>query len=139
MSRLGDDKEAGGVFVNAVNKAYLGIVDVKSGIVLEMPGDGIDQSAGIVAHSWVYYESGGLVDDDDVLVFVDNVEWDILGLNLGLIGRVFEPYGDAVKWLDAVVALDGSVVDAYKSRLGSLLDAVARGVLQMEEEKLVHA
>ena len=136
---LGGDDEARRVFVDAMDEAHGGVVGVISGVVAQVPGQGVDQRAGVVAATGVDHEAGGLVDDDDVVVLVGDVEGDVFGGYGAVITWPVEQEGDDVGGLDAVVALDGLAVHVDETLARGGLDAVARGVGQVVDEELVDA
>ena len=90
-----------------------------------MPGYGVDQCAVEVAHSWVYHQSSRFVDDHQLVILVDHVQWDVLWFYCRIIVRTVQHQGDDVAWTYLVVALDRRTVNLYESCVGSLLDAVA--------------
>lgn len=49
FGRFGQKEQTAGIFIYSVNKAYVGIVDIESRIILQVVSHGIEQSAGIVA------------------------------------------------------------------------------------------
>ena len=80
---LGDDHDAAGVLVEAVDDARpLDAADAgKAGAA--MVDQRVDQRAGPVAGAGMDDEAGRLVDDDQVVVLVEDVERDRLALRLG--------------------------------------------------------
>lgn len=128
---LGNDQQSACVLVDAVYKSYFRVVDVVFWEIFEMPGEGIEQCAVPVAVSWVYDQSGLLVDDNEVVVFINNVDWNFFGDNGIVVVRTVEHHSDDVEWLDLVTAFDGAVVAEDESCIGSTLNAVAAGVGQV--------
>lgn len=80
---LGNDEKAGGVLVDAVDDARAGDTADARKLAAAMVEQGIDQSSVGIACSGMDDEPGGLVDHDQVLVLVDDVEWQVLGDGLG--------------------------------------------------------
>lgn len=80
---LGDDEEAGGVFVDAVDDAGAGdAADAGKGVAA-MGEEGVYQRHVGVAGGGVDGEAGGFVDDEEVVVFVDDIEGDSLRFDVG--------------------------------------------------------
>ena len=131
LGRLGDDEQAARILVDAVDESHVGIIGVKVWVVAQVPCQRIDQRAAVVAASRVYHQSGWLIDDHQLVIFVGDVEWDILGHNLPVALGAFEHEGHHLEWLHLVVALHRPSVHADASCLGRLLNAVAAGVAQM--------
>jgi len=134
---LGHHEQSRGVLVDAVHEAYAGVVGVVVGIVAQMPGDGIDERAAIVAAAGVYDHTSRFVDDHEIVVFVYDVEGDVFGGDVILVTRAVHHHGDDVAGFHAVVALHGPAVHMDEACLSRLLYAVTRGVGQMVEEELV--
>src|SRR6185312_3879852 len=59
----------------------------------------IDQRAGSMAGSRMNHQAAGLVDDDDRIVFIDDVEWNLLPRRRGWLGWR-QGYGDDVAGFD---------------------------------------
>ncbi len=114
-----------------------GVIDVVVGIVFEMPCEGVDESAGIVAMPGMDHESRRLVDDENSLVFIDYIERDILCYYLKFIARTIHHDAHDIVGLHLVARLRGFAVDDYASGVGRLLNTVAGGLLHTVDEKLV--
>ena len=139
IGRFGHDQQAGRVLVDAVDEAHVRVVGIVAGIVLQVPGDGVDQRAVPVAVAGMHHEARRLVDHQHVVVLIDDVQGDVLRGDVVLVGRAVHREGDDVQGLHAVAALHGASVGLYEAGIGGLLDAVARGVLDAVKEVLVHA
>ena len=139
LGRLGHDEQSARVLVDAVYQPHLRVVGVVGGQVAQVPGDGVDQRTVEVTHARVYHQSCRFVDNHQLVVLVDHVEGDVLGLNRGVEVWTVEPQGDDVARAHLVVALHGTVAYEDEARLGRLLDTVARGVLRVFGEELVDA
>ena len=90
-----------------------------------MPRKRIDESAVVVAMTGVHDKSGLLVDNEYIIVFIYNINRDILRNDLTFITRPVHNNLNNVKRLDAVVTLNGLSVDKYTSGVCGLLDTVA--------------
>ena len=139
VGRFGYYQQSGSVFVDTVDKAQAGVVDIIVGGVAEMPGQGVYQRAAVVAVSGMDHEAGGLVYDEHRAVFIDDVKGDVLGNNFEFIARAVHHHLDHVEGLDAIVRLHGASVDKDAARFGRLLDAVARRPFQACHEEFVYA
>ena len=83
---LGDDQQAAGVLVEPVHDAgALYAADARQAIAA-MGDEGIDQGARLVAGAGVNHQPCGLVDHDQVLVFIDHGEGNGFGPGFGLPG-----------------------------------------------------
>ena len=125
LRRLGDDEQSAGVFVDAVDEAYLGTVGVEGGYVTHVPCHGIDEGSIEIARSGMHHHAGGLVDDHEDVVLIDDVEGYVFGVDGAVVLGNVEHEGDDVARAHLVVALDGTAADLYVARLGSRLNAVA--------------
>ena len=74
------DEQSARVLVYPVDQSHLRIVGVERAHVLHVPCHGVDQRAVEVAHTRVHHQSGGLVDNHQLAVFVDDVERYVLRL-----------------------------------------------------------
>ena len=119
---LGEEEESGGVFVDTVAEIGLDGLAGLVGLDLIVVGEGVEEGAGIVAVSGMDDEAWLLVDDEDVVVFVDDGEWDVLREYLELVWRLWKEDADLVEGLDAVVGLGGAAVDEDALGLGGCLD-----------------
>ncbi len=83
LNGLGDHHQTSGVLVQTVHDA--GTRDIDD--VRHMVQQGIEQRAVGVTGSRVHHQTGWLVDDEDLVVFVNNVELDVLSdpFTLGLL------------------------------------------------------
>ena len=104
-----------------------------------MPCEGIDECSAEIAASGVYYHSCGFVDDEQDVIFIDDVEGYVLGDYLPVSLRPVEHEGYDVPSLDLVVAFYGFAVGLDEACLGGLLYAVAAGVPEVVHEKAVDA
>ena len=137
LGGLGYDEEAAGILVYTVDETYLGVAGVVARIVPEVPGEGIDEGAGIIAASGVYDHAGRLVDDEEDVVLVGDVQGDVLGDYVPFTAWPVEHEGDGVSGLDLVVASDGDAVGLYVACLGGFLYAVAAGITKVVHEETV--
>src|SRR5262249_49884632 len=88
--RLGDEQKAGSVFVNAMYKAGLsGKLTVRL-LTLKMIYHGIQQRVLIVAESGMHNHSCGLVYDNQIVVFVKDVERNVLRDEFDLAHRLWK-------------------------------------------------
>ncbi len=80
--RLGDDHDAAGVLVEAVDDARpLDAADARQAVAA-MVDQRVDQRAGPVAGAGMHHQPGRLVDDDQLGILVEDVERDVLALGL---------------------------------------------------------
>ena len=139
---FGDEDEAAGVFVEAMDDAGAEIAaDV--GEFGEVEEERVDEGAAIAgvvggASSGVNHHAGGLVDDGEVLVFVEDVEGDVLGDGVkgcGL-GGAFDLDGFAT--VEFLFGLGRVAVDADLAGFDEELDTgaanVGKGLGEVEVE-----
>ena len=81
FSVLGQDHQPACVFVDAVHQAAAGQGLFADLVVLlkKIPGDPVDERAGVVPAGGVDDETGGFVDDHHVLIFIMDIEGDLSG------------------------------------------------------------
>ncbi|MBA7623503.1 hypothetical protein ES703_30899 [subsurface metagenome] len=78
---LSHQHHARGIFIQAVDDTGAqGVADISQ--VGEVSQDGVDQGMGGVARGGVDGQTGRLIDDEEVIVFVDNFEGNRLGFQL---------------------------------------------------------
>ena len=102
-----------------------------------MIGQGIDQRPVPVAVARVHDHAGGLVDDQQIVVFVGDVERDVLRHDLDLALGIGHHHGDAVQRLDLVARLGRTSAHEHAAAVDRRLDAVARAVLHPQREEFV--
>ena len=132
------DEQSAGVLVNAVYQSHLRVVGVEGTDVAHVPCYRVDQCSVEVADARVYHQAGRLVDYQYVVILVCYRERYLLGQYVGVVVRTVEHQRHHVARSHLVVALHRSVVDMHESCICGLLYAVATGVLQVDEEELVH-
>jgi hypothetical protein len=82
---FGDDDYPGGVFVNAMYQARANpgidvfVIIFANRQVREMVYQCIDKGSFVIAMGGVYDHAGGFIYDNDVIVFKDDVEGNVLG------------------------------------------------------------
>ena len=76
---FGDDKQARSVFVDAVDDAGALFATDAREVSAEVVEEGVNQSAGVGARGRVNDHAGGFVHDEEVFIFVNDVEWDRFG------------------------------------------------------------
>ena len=140
---FGDEDDAAGLLVEAVDDAGAEVAaDV--GELGEVEEEGVDESAAVAgvvggAGAGVDHHAGGLVDDGEVSVFVEDVEGDVLGY--GVEGRgmrgAFDLDGLAA--VELLFGLGGVAVDADLAGFDEELDAGAADVGDGLGEVLVEA
>ncbi len=96
---LGGDDQTGRLFIEAVDET--GAHHAAAAVFVQVMGQGVEQCAVFVAVGGVDEHVGGLVDDDEVLVFENNIERDVFGPHGVGAGEV-EPDLDMVVGTDAV-------------------------------------
>lgn len=107
---FGDDEAAGGVFVEAVDDAGSFDAADSGEFSVAVEEEGVDEGAIGVAGGGVDDHAVGFVDDDDVVIFVEDFEGDVL--LWGIEGDGFgEGDGDAVAGFEGVAGFCGVAVE----------------------------
>ena len=86
----------------------------------------------------MHHEASRLVDDHQLVVFVNHIEGNVLRFDATVKFRAIEHQSHHVIRLNAVVALHGTPIDMDATSFGSRLDAIARGVVHEIDEKLIY-
>ncbi len=114
------------------------VVHVIIGGVAEVPCEGVDECAVVIAVSGVHDKSGRLVYHKHVSVFINNVERYILGDDLEFISWTVHYDLHHIERLHPIVTLYGFSVYKNAACLGGLLHAVARRFLKPGDKKFVY-
>ena len=139
LGRLCHHQQSARVLVDTVYQSHFGVIGVKSLVVFQVPGDGVDERAVKVAYPRVHHQSGGLVHHHQVGILVHHGQRYVFGLDSGVVAGPVEHQRHHVSGSHPVVALHRFVVYVYKSGVGGLLDAVAARVLHLLAHVLVDA
>ena len=135
---LGHHKQPGRVLVYAVYESEPRVGNVIVWIVFEMPCEGVDKCAVVISVSRMHDKSCGLVDHEQVFVFIDYVERYVLGYDFVFIARTVHHDAYDIRWLDLVGRFYRRTVDEDASCVGSLLYPVAGCALHPFDEELVN-
>lgn len=135
---LGYDQQSGGIFVNAVYQSHLRIVRIVGGYVAQVPGDGIDQCPVVITASRMDYQSGGLVDNHQVFVFVYDIQRNVFGNDIVFVTGTVHHDRQYILRLYFVAAFYRFPVGHDKSCIRSLLDTVSRSVYNAFEQVFVN-
>jgi hypothetical protein len=84
---FGDDQAAAGILVEAMDDAGSGDAADAAEMTGAMMEEGVDESVGGVAGGRVNDQSGGLVEDEEVVILVENLQRDVLGEGFGRLDR----------------------------------------------------
>ena len=126
---LGHDQQPRRILVDTVHQTGAQIALPEHRQRAQMIGQGIDQRPVPVAVARVHDHAGGLVDDQQIVVFVGDVERDVLRHDLDLALGIGHHHGDAVQRLDLVARLGRTSAHEHAAAVDRRLDAVARAVL----------
>ena len=86
----------------------------------------------------MHNQSGGLVDNKQLVIFIHYVERDVLRNDVEFVARAVHHKRDDVARLDAVVRLHRFAVGKYAVGFCCLLDTVARSVVDVAHKEFVH-
>lgn len=132
------EEQTTGVFVDTVNESDVGIVDIeRTGLKIKLQR--IEQGVLVVAMSRVDNHSGRFVDQHQVVVFIDDVEWNILGVDGIVVWLVVEQHLDDVTGANFLVGSHGLAIDPHVAGIRSRLDAVAAGSGHVLAQVFIHA
>ena len=85
----------------------------------------------------MHHQSGGFVDDHQVLILIDDIKGDILGDDVVVVSRTIHHHGNHFARLHLVAALHRLSVGHHIAHVGCPLDAVARRVHDALAKKLI--
>ena len=136
---FGHDQNAGRVLVDAVDQSGSHVAALEKRQVLQMIGQGIDQRARIVAVAGMDDHAGRLVDDNQVVVFIQNVERNVFGDDFQFAERVGHDDLYPIRGLHLITRLDGRAVHQNVAGVGRRLYAVARNAFHPVGQELVDA
>jgi hypothetical protein len=132
-----DDDDAAGFFVEAMDDTGT-IVAAGGGELAEVVEQGIDEGAGVLAGAGMDDYARGFVDDDDVFVFIEDVEGKVFGFGVeGRTGLGFD--GDAFGAAEQQRRFGGSRVDEHAAGLDPLLEPGAAEFGQAGLEVVIEA
>ncbi len=113
---LGGDHDPGGVLIEPVDDSGAFDPADAAKALAAMMDEGIDQRAVLIAGGGVHDHASGLVDDDQMLVLIEDVQRNGLGLGFGL-DRFGGREGDGLAGLDAIFGhFIGRSFDADRTR-----------------------
>lgn len=135
---LANDHDSGGVLVDAMHQERQPSRLFVGRDILEMVSQGIHQRAGVVAVGWMNHHAGLFVNDQDICIFIDDLHRNIFGDDLNLPGWMRKHHRDDIIGMNAVIRLDGLVIDEDVTSMGSLLYLVPGGILQPYHQELVN-
>ena len=119
--RLGDDHHAGGILIEPVHNARARHA-ADAFEVGAMVQDGVHERAGVVSRRGVDDETGGFVENEDVVIFEEDVQRDVLRLRLCRYGRRNRDV-ERVRLLHLLAGLQHDLaVDLHKSRFDEPLE-----------------
>ena len=136
---LGNNKQSAGVFINTMYQTHAGIIGVVTGQIAQVPRNGVDQGTVEITHAWMYYQSCGFINHHQLVVFIDDIQWNILRFNSRIIVWTVKHQRDDIARTNLIVTLDRCAVDLDESGIGSFLDAVARRVLHVFRHIFINA
>ena len=145
--RLGDEQQTRGVLVDTVDEADGRVVYVNFlifafshfRILLEVPGEGMEEGVFVVAVTGMNDQTGRLVDHEQVVVLIDDVERYVLRRDGVVMRFVVEQHLNDITGFDAVVGGHGLAVDPHITRIRGRLDTVAARVGHVHREVFVNA
>ena len=137
---LGHHQQSGSVLVDAVHQhAHPLVGSVRPLADAQMVGEGVDQRAAEMTEAGMHHHAGGLVHNQQVIVLIDYIERNRLGMHLEAAPLVGEHYCDDIARLHLVVGLDRTVAHTHILRLQRQLNAVARSLLHLAHDVAVYA
>jgi hypothetical protein len=134
---LCDEETAARLFVQTVNNAG-SFLSANAGQRRAMMKQCIDQGVFAMAGTWMNDEPGRFIDDDEIFVLKQNVEWNRLRLSLDFFGRRLDKL-DFVPVANNLPRSRGYSVEPDESRSNQLLKARPRMVRKMVCKKTIEA
>ncbi|MPM73395.1 hypothetical protein SDC9_120375 [bioreactor metagenome] len=93
--------------------------------VLQVKCYRVNQCACVISVPGMHYHAGWFVDNHQVVVFINNIEGNILRENLQFPPRTIHHNSDDIQWFNLVARFYGDPVHQNTSGIGSLLDPVS--------------
>ncbi|MPM92832.1 hypothetical protein SDC9_139968 [bioreactor metagenome] len=121
-----------------MHQSHPRVIGIVIGIILQVPGQSVDQRAVIITVPRMHDQSGRFIHHHQILILVHNVERNILGHHLIFVTRTVHHDRDYVQRLHLVATLHRLTVYHDESRLSCLLNAVARSIDNAVEQILVN-
>ncbi len=103
-----------------------------------MPCESVHQRARIVAEARMHHHAGTFVNHYDIVVFINDIERNILGYYLQHPHRIRKHYAYTVERLDLVARFDRLVAHQHVTRVGGGLYTATRPVGHALAQELVH-
>src|SRR5690606_1866045 len=107
---LGHNQQSRCVLVNAVHQPRTNLSRPEERQVPEVIHQGVHECARVVPIGRMNHHSCGLVNNYQVIIFINNRDGNILRYKFNLPGRIGKEDLDYIKWFDPVVWLDGGIV-----------------------------
>src|SRR5574344_1436982 len=90
-----------------------------------MPSYGVYESAVEIAASRVHNQACRFVNNQQRVIFINNIQWDIFRIYLTVIMRPVQHKRYNIAWTHSVVAFYRAVVDMYETRFSSVLNTIS--------------
>ena len=120
-----------------MHQPWFDVLFVLQGQISKAMYQGIDQGACIVAVCGMDHQACFLVDHDQVVIFKQDIDGDVLGDQLNFAGRISHHDADHIAGLDFVVRFYGLFVDQDVACLCGHLDLVAAGIFDARSQIFV--
>ena len=120
---FGNNHQAGGVFVDAVDKA--GAHSGGTGKVFEMIEESVDECACEITDSGMDDQPGLLVKDEEMVIFIYNIERNVFRLSPEIFRRYIEDDGDDIARAHFVIGLYRFAIDENGISAGGILQLIA--------------
>ena len=104
----------------------------------QMVGESIDERPLEVTVAGMHDHSGGLVDNEEVVVLIDYVQRNVLRQDLKAAAAVRHHEADHIAWADDKVRFRNLVIHTYITLFDRALNPVSGSVLEMSGHILVH-
>jgi len=114
-----------------------GIVDGKGGMISEVPGQAIDQSAGEISMAGMNHHAGRFVHHQQHLILVDDVQWQLFRNEDIVPGWCGDQDHHFIHGLHPVIGFDGLAIHQDTTGIGSVLYTVSGNVLDSIDQKFV--
>jgi hypothetical protein len=91
----------------------------------------------MVTYARVYNHARSLIYHDNIVVLVDDIQWNVLGYNLLLTARIWHHDRYLVERLNLITRLLGLTIYQDITTIGSCLYAITRGILKTYGKELI--
>ena len=127
------------VLIYSMHQSYLRVIRVEGRHIFQMPSYSINQCTMKITCSRMHNKPRRLIDNHQNIVFIDNIQRNILCFYRIIMLRTVEHQGDNILWTHLIITLYWHIVHMNITSIGSLLNTVTTGMLHSFKEELIYA